>query len=85
VASGVSVKLKVGQTKVLNVGLAMGLACDDGTIVQADLEAVSSTENHLVLKGLKPGKTVCRAGTANVTWSKVVNITVVPKTPPAQW
>jgi hypothetical protein len=76
VASGKNVQLRVGQTKVLNVGMAMGLDCDDGSIVQAQLRAVSSTENELVLTGLKPGKTACRAGTANITRSKVVNITV---------
>jgi hypothetical protein len=76
VASGVSVQLRVGQQKVLNVGMAMGLACNDGTVVRAELRAVSPTENELVLTGLKVGKTVCRAGTANITRSKVVNITV---------
>ncbi|HMK73699.1 MAG TPA: hypothetical protein VK454_10200 [Myxococcaceae bacterium] len=83
IVSGTSVKLKVGESKVLNVGLSIGLVCDDGTIVQADLETASDKENHLVLTGLKPGKTKCRAGTANVASSKVVNITVVPKSPPA--
>jgi hypothetical protein len=79
VESGVSVQIKVGQKKVLNVGLAIGLDCDDGTIVRAELRAVSASENELVLTGLKPGKTACRAGTANITRSKVVQITVIPK------
>ena len=79
VASGTSVQLKVGQKKVLNVGLAIGLVCDDGSIVRAELQAVSDKENHLVLTGLKPGQTACRAGTANVSRSVLVNITVVAK------
>ena len=79
VASGTSVQLKVGQKRVLNVGLAMGLMCDDGSIVRAELQAVSDKENHLVLTGLKPGQTSCRAGTATMSRSVLVNITVVAK------
>lgn len=79
VASGVKVHLTVGEQKVLNVGMAMGLACDDGTVVQAELQPVSDTENAVVLTGLKPGKTACRAGTANVTRSKIINVTVSAK------
>ena len=76
VASGVKVHLHVGQQKVLNVGLAMGLMCDDGTVVQAELRPNSNSENELVLVGLKPGKTSCRAGTANMSRSKLVHISV---------
>jgi len=79
VESGTSVQLKVGQTKDLNVGMAMGLACDDGSIVRAELRAVSDNENHLTLTGLKPGQTDCRAGTATMSRSVLVHITVVPK------
>ena len=81
VASGVKVKLQVGEQKVLNVGLALGLDCNDGTVVQAQLRNVSPDVNELVLVGLKPGKTACRAGTANVSRSKLVYITVTPPTP----
>jgi len=79
IESGASVTLKVGQTKAYSVGLAMGLVCDDGTIVRAELRGVSDKENQLVLTGLKPGQTSCRAGTATMSISRVVNITVVPK------
>ncbi len=79
VASGVQVHLQVGQQKVLNVGLAMGLMCDDGTVVQAELRPASNSENELVLVGLKPGKTSCRAGTSNMSRSKLVNISVTAK------
>src|SRR5277367_5878802 len=78
VPSGTKVKLKVGQQKVLNVGLAMGLDCDDGTVVQAVLRPASTTENDLVLVGLKPGKTACRAGTASMSRSVLVYISVSP-------
>ena len=81
VASGVKVHLQVGQQKVLNVGLAMGLVCDDGTVVQAELRPASHSENELVLVGLKPGKTACRAGTANMSRSKLVQVTVTAKNP----
>jgi hypothetical protein len=76
VHSGTKVTLQVGQQKVLNVGLAMGLVCDDGTVVQAELRAASDTENELVLVGLKPGKTACRAGSANMSRSVLVYVTV---------
>lgn len=79
IASGTAVTLHVGQRKSLEVGMAMGLECDDGTIVRAELVADSPTSNHLVLTGLKPGTTQCRAGTANVSRSKLVTITVTAK------
>ncbi|MGO9065977.1 MAG: hypothetical protein ACLQIH_14720 [Myxococcaceae bacterium] len=82
VASGVHVQLQVGQQKVLNVGMAMGLECNDGTVVRAELRAVSDSENEVVLTGLKPGKTACRAGTANITRSILINVSVVPKSSP---
>ena len=79
IESGTSVQLKVGQKKTLDVGMAIGLVCDDATIVRAELVADSPTANHLVLTGLKPGTTSCRAGTANMSRSKLVNITVTGK------
>jgi hypothetical protein len=78
VASGTRVQLKVGQRKVLNVGLAIGLACDDTTVVQAELRTVSPEENALVLVGLKAGKTACRAGTADLAGQKLVYVSVSP-------
>jgi hypothetical protein len=79
--SGLHVKLKVGQKKKLNVGMAKGLMCDDGTVVQAELRPISESENELVLVGLKLGKTACRAGTANVAWSKLVYVRVTAASP----
>lgn len=81
VPSGTNVHLHVGEQKVLNVGLAMGLVCNNGTVVQAELRPLSDTENELVLVGLKPGKTACRAGTANMSRSVLVHISVVAKSP----
>jgi hypothetical protein len=81
VPSGTKVKLKVGQQKVLNVGLAMGLDCNDGTVVQAELRPASTTENDLVLVGLRPGKTACRAGTASMSRSVLVYISVSAESP----
>jgi hypothetical protein len=78
VRSGTRVQLRVGQKKVLNVGLAMGLACDDTTVVQAELRTVSPEENALVLVGLKAGKTACRAGTADLAGQKLVYVSVSP-------
>jgi hypothetical protein len=81
VPSGTNVHLHVGEQKVLNVGLAMGLVCNNGTVVQAELRPLSDTENELVLVGLKPGRTACRAGTANMSRSVLVHISVVAKSP----
>ncbi len=83
IESGVTVQLAVGEQKVLNVGLAMGLECNDGTVVRAELRTVSASVNEVVLTGLKPGKTACRAGTANITRSKLINVSVSAK-PPSQ-
>ena len=76
VHSGIHVHLKVGEQKVLNVGMAMGRMCDDGTGVQAELHPASDTQNNLVLVGLKPGHTACRAGTANMSRSILVKVAV---------
>ena len=81
VASGVTVRLAVGEQKVLNVGLAMGLECNNGTVVRAELRAVSPSENEVILTGLKPGKTACRAGTANISRSILINISVKAPSP----
>mgnify|MGYP001546853557 FL=1 len=58
-----SVDLVVGATKTLDVGFARGLACDDTSVVHAELRGASPTSNVLVLTGLREGRTLCRAGT----------------------
>jgi hypothetical protein len=73
-----SVQLEVGATRSMDVGFARGLQCDDLTIVHAELVAASPTSNRLVLRGLKPGRTMCRAGTLG-TPTVLVHITVTPK------
>lgn len=58
------VEIVVGHSAQLNVGQASGLNCDDLTVVSAKLvTSKDKKHNSLVVKGLAPGSTYCRAGT----------------------
>lgn len=58
------VEVVVGHTTRVDVGFAIGLNCDDPDLVEAKLvTAKDKKRNDLVLKGLAPGDTHCRAGT----------------------
>ncbi len=57
------VELVVGQATEIEVGWAMGHQCDDESIVAAEMKNKDADTNLLALKGLKPGTTMCRAGT----------------------
>jgi hypothetical protein len=70
-----SVEIRVGVTVSLDVGYARGLQCDDLTVVHAELRAASPTSNRLYLKGLRRGRTACRAGTMGAP-TVLVHITV---------
>jgi hypothetical protein len=74
-----SVTLDVGQTTTVDVGLAKGLNCDDLTVAQVEIRTRSADNNELVITGLKPGKTWCRAGTASAGATALVHIRVVEK------
>ncbi len=73
------IRLEVGATTSREVGWAMGSVCDDDTIVAAEMRNKDRDTNVFVLKGLKPGTTVCRAGTYDVEGrpSYLFEITVV--------
>jgi hypothetical protein len=73
-----SVRVAVGQTTTVNVGLAKGLNCDDLTVAQVEIRSRSAENNQLVITGLKPGKTWCRAGTT-LGATALVHIVVVEK------
>jgi len=71
------VEVEVGHTVKIDVGLAAGLNCDDLTIVGATLvTSKDKKHNTMVLKGLAPGSTYCRAGTG-LGASVLVHVVVV--------
>lgn len=74
-----SVRVEVGKTTTVDVGLAKGLNCDDLTVAQVEIRTRSAQNNQLVITGLKPGKTWCRAGLPNAGATALVHIVVVEK------
>ena len=71
--------VEVGKTTTVDVGFAKGLNCDDLTVAQVEIRTRSAKSNELVITGLKPGKTWCRAGLPNAGATALVHITVVEK------
>jgi hypothetical protein len=57
------IDVEVGQTAERDVGIAIGLHCDDLSIIRAELRTESSESNVLRVTGVQPGDTRCRAGT----------------------
>jgi hypothetical protein len=74
-----SVTVEVGKTTTVDVGLAKGLNCDDLSVAQVQIRNSSPDNNQLVITGLKPGKTWCRAGMPNAGATALVHIVVVEK------
>jgi hypothetical protein len=74
-----SVTVEVGKTTTVDVGLAKGLNCDDLTVAQVEIRSRSAENNQLVVTGLKPGKTWCRAGMPSAGVTALVHIVVVEK------
>lgn len=52
----------VGRTVEHDVGIAMGLRCDDVSIARIALRERSPASNVLVVTGVAPGTTMCRVG-----------------------
>jgi hypothetical protein len=73
------VTVKVGKTKKVDVGLANGLNCDDLSVARVQIVAQSSQNNQLLITGLQPGRTWCRAGLPQSGSTVLVNIVVVEK------
>lgn len=72
-----SVSVEVGKTVLVYVGHAKGLNCDDLTVARVEIRSSSPETNQLVITGLKPGHTYCRAGTPVPGPTVLVNIEVV--------
>jgi hypothetical protein len=67
----------VGETVERDVGFAIGLLCDDLSIIRADLRASTPESNKFSVTGVKQGTTLCRVGTAPSRPSYVFEIHVV--------
>jgi len=74
-----SVSVEVGKTVVVDVGHAKGLNCDDLSVARVEIRSATPANNQLVITGLKPGRTFCRAGMPVPGPTVLVNIEVVPK------
>jgi hypothetical protein len=79
VSADASVTVSVGKTTTVDVGLAKGLNCDDLSVAQVQIRTRTADNNELVITGLKPGRTWCRAGMPNAGATALVNIVVVEK------
>lgn len=73
------VVVEVGKTTTVDVGFAKGLNCDNLTVAQVEIRTRSAEDNELVITGLKPGKTWCRAGMPMAGATVLVHIVVVEK------
>lgn len=71
--------VEVGQTVSREVGFAMGHMCDDETILHAEMKNGTPENNLFVVTGVKPGTTLCRAGTVQDRPTILFEIRVVPK------
>jgi hypothetical protein len=71
-------EVAVGETVERDVGIAMGLRCDDLAIVRVDLRTATPESNRFEVTGVRPGTTRCRVGTSIDRPSFVFEIHVVP-------
>ena len=75
------IDVAVGETVERDVGYAMGLMCDDITIVHADVRAKSPESNTFTVTGVKEGTTLCRVGTAPNRPSILFDVHVIAQRP----
>ncbi len=61
-AGRIPVRIRVGETREIEVGYARMHLCDDPSIVEAEMRDKSAETNVFVIKGLAPGTTDCRVG-----------------------
>jgi hypothetical protein len=71
-----SLSVKVGETQTVDVGPAIGLFCDDVSIAKIEMQAGTDKDNRLQVTGVKPGTTLCRAGSDQLGFKRFVQITV---------
>lgn len=85
----IPVRIRVGETREIEVGFARMHVCDDSSIVDAEMRDKSAETNVFVIKGLRPGTTDCRAGLEPDRPTFLFSITVEaarpsPAKPPAK-
>ena len=73
----------VGKTVSTSVGLAMGVVCDDLTLISVSMATKDKNDNQLVITGLKEGKTLCRVGNDQQGAKRFVAVRVSRDAPPS--
>ena len=76
------VTVEVGKTVTKEVGFAMGYLCDDESIARGEMRNGTDENNIFAVTGVKPGTTLCRAGTVRHRPTVLFTITVVAPAPP---
>lgn len=79
-AQGVAerIEVAVGDTVERDVGIAVGVICDDLAVVRPDLVTRSPSHNAFLVTGLARGTTQCRVGSDPALPSRLFQIVVVP-------
>ena len=72
-------EVAVGETIERDVGIAMGLWCDDLATARVELRERTPTSNVFEVTGLEEGTTRCRVGTAPNRPTYVFEIHVVKR------
>lgn len=75
------IDVTVGEVVERDVGIAIGLRCDDLTIVHAELRTTTPASNTFVARGMREGTTRCRVGTTLYRPTYLFELHVVPAHP----
>jgi len=73
----IRIEVAVGDTVERDVGFAMGLMCDDLSVIRAELVTSTSDSNSFRVTGLVEGTTTCRVGTAPTRPAYVFSVHVM--------
>lgn len=72
------IEVAVGETVERDVGIAIGLRCDDLSVARVELRTATPASNRFEVTGVSPGTTRCRVGTSLNRPSYLFEIHVVP-------
>ena len=72
------IDVAVGETVERDVGYALGMMCDDTTLIHAEVRNTSPETNTFVVTGIKEGAVSCRVGTLPGRPTFLFEIHVVP-------
>jgi len=76
-ADGTPIDVPIGETIQLGVGYAIGVRCDDNSIVTVEMHTKNET-NVASFTGIKEGTTLCRVGTDVTRTTYLFDVHVVP-------